>query len=112
VGGAVSSSAASSSIASGVSRATCARYAACASASRPAWKSQRAELAAVLVRDAVLAQQRAEPRLRHAGPARLRAEPDVDHAPHAGGLELGDERRRKQLLVADGPDGGYHDRPG
>ena len=74
---------------------------------QPAHVGGRAELAAVLVGDAVVAEQLAEPRLRHPGPARLRPEAHVDHALHARRLEFGDEFGREQLLVADGPDRGH-----
>jgi AcrR family transcriptional regulator len=68
----------------------------------PADVGRGAERAAVLVGDAVLAEQRAQARLRHAGAPRLRPVADVDEPPHAGGLQLGDQLGWQQALVADG----------
>ena len=64
---------------------------------------RRAQAAPVLVGDAVLAQQGAQPRLGHARAPRLRAEAHVEHASHARGLQLGDQGLGQQPLVADRP---------
>ena len=71
---------------------------------QPADLHRRAELAPVLVGDPVLGELQGELGLRHAragataGAGGRRARAD------AGRLELGDERVRPQLLVADGPE--------
>ena len=66
---------------------------------------RRPERLAVLVGDPVRAEQLAQPRLAHAGPARLRPEADVDHPLHARGAQLGGELLGQQPLVSDRPDG-------
>jgi hypothetical protein len=72
-----------------------------AGAEQPAQVGRRAERAPVLVGDPVVGEQLAEARLGHAGAARLRPEADVDHPLDPGRLELGDELRREEPLVAD-----------
>src|SRR6185295_11579046 len=74
---------------------------------QPADVGRRAEVTAVLVGDPAAREELAQPRLRHAGPARLRAVADIEHPAHARGLELRDELGREQALVADRPEGGH-----
>src|SRR4051794_19331102 len=74
----------------------------------PAQIGRRAERAAVLIGDAVLRKQGAEPRLRHALPAGLRPVAHVDEPADARVLELGRERAGQQPLVADGPEPRAH----
>ena len=64
------------------------------------WSAERAP---VLVGDAVLAQQRRQPGLRHPRPSRLRAKAHVDHASHPGGAQLGHQSLGQQALIADRP---------